>query len=465
MKKMIVLLIFLFLLFGCSQGENDIYNSDNNVYNMNLYLDIETDTLTVEGGLYYKNDLYDLDELYIHIYPNAVNPRSSGYNAVFSYFRIDGDDTVYEITGDDHTLIHVTLSQTLVKGERIFITYSYSFIYWDIDRIVTYDNYYLTLSFYPYVAIYDENGWHNEPYSFKGEVYYNTIGDYYVSINVPQAYLVASSGELLKEKIVGQRKVLEYSIKDARDFSFSASSDYRLYERTIDDVFYEIYAVRELTTTEIEDSFFYLSRSLQVMEENVSDYIYDHFTLEYGYFYGMESSGVIYCSHEIQEGTVVHEMIHQWFYSMIGNDQANESFLDESLTTYATSLYFYDLYGLIGYNQYLNYRSSLKSELSERYEQNVGANLLREVDEYGDYYAFLIYYHGPSMFRYYVDEFLDGDIEKMIDILTVYYETFAFSSATIDEFLDLMEQESGIENTKEWFYLQLNELQAFENRP
>ncbi|MCF7930281.1 MAG: hypothetical protein K9L02_02100, partial [Acholeplasmataceae bacterium] len=96
---------------------------------------------------------------------------------------------------------------------------------------------------------------------------------------------------------------------------------------------------------------------------------------------------------------------------------------------------------------------------------NVGANLLREVDEYGDYYAFLIYYHGPSMFRYYVDEFLDGDIEKMIDILTVYYETFAFSSATIDEFLDLMEQESGIENTKEWFYLQLNELQAFENRP
>lgn len=150
---------------------------------------------------------------------------------------------------------------------------------------------------------------------------------------------------------------------------------------------------------------------------------------------------------------------------MIGNDQADESFLDESLTTYATSLYYYDLNGITGYNGYLNYRSSLKPQLSERYENSLGVNLLREVDDYGDDYGFLIYYHGPSIFRYYVDEFLDGDIDQMVEILTTYYQTFNKSIATIDEFLDLMEQVSGIENTKEWFYLQLNEFQDFDNRP
>ena len=465
MKKMSTFFLLIFILLGCTQSDNPRYDSNNNVYDMKLYLDTQTDTLAVEGELYYKNDLYDLDELYINIYPNAVNPRGLGNNIIFSYFQINGEDTTYEITGVDHTVMHVNLKQTLPKGERISITYNYSFRYWDIDRIVTYDNYYLTLFFYPCMAIYDEDGWHVEPYSFRGEVYYNEIGDYYVTINVPKTYLVASSGMLVQEKEIGLRKELEYSIKDARDFSFSASSDYRLYERTIDDIAYEIYAVRELTATEIDDSFSYLSRSLQVMEQTVGDYIYDYFTLEYGYYYGMESTGVIYCSNEIQEGTVVHEMIHQWFYSIIGNDQANESFSDEALTTYATALYFYDLHGIYGYNQYLNYRSSLKSELSDRYEANIGVSLLREVDDYGDYYAFLIYYHGPSLFRYYVDEFLDGNIDKMIEILTVYYETYHMSIATLDGFLDIMEQVSGIENTKEWFYLQLNELQDFDNRP
>ncbi len=465
MKKTAILFLLLFTLFGCTSRNSAIYDSENNVYVMDLYLDTELDTLEVEGELYYKNDDYDLDELYINIYPNALNPRGSGYNVIFDYFKIDGNNVVYDITGIDQTVLHVSLEQTLTKGERISIAYKYAFQYWDVDRIVTYENYYLTLFFYPCVAIYDESGWNIEPYSFRGEVYYNTIGDYYVTINVPEAYLVASSGELMKEKVTRSRKTLEYSIKDARDFSFSASSEYRFYERTIEDISYEIYAIRDLTATEIEASFSYLSQSLEMMEQNVGAYFYDHFTLEYGYFYGMESTGVIYCSSEIQEGTVVHEMIHQWFYSMIGNDQANESFLDEALTTYATALYFYDLYGINGYNEYLNYRSSLKPELSERYEANIGVNLLREVDEYGEYYGYLIYYHGPSTFRYYVDEFLDGDIDLMIQILITYYQMFNKSIATLDEFLDLMEEVSGIENTKEWFYLQLNEFQDFDNRP
>ena len=465
MKKIAILFLLLFILLGCTPKNKAIYDSQNNVYVMDVYLDTQLDTLTVEGELYYKNDFYDLEELYINIYPNAINPRGSGYNIVFEYFKINGQNAVYDITGTDHTVMHVPLLQTLTAGERISITYKYSFEYWSIDRIVTYHNYYLTLFFYPYVAIYDQDGWNIEPYTFRGEVYYNTIGDYYVTINVPEEYLVASSGALIKEKVTDLRKTLEYSIKDARDFSFSASSDYRFYERTIDDIEYQIYAIRDLSTNEIEDSFSYLSRSMEIMERSIGEYFYDHFTLEYGYFYGMESTGVIYCSNEIQEATVVHEMIHQWFYSMIGNDQANESFLDEALTTYTTSLYFYDLYGINGYNEYLNYRSSLKPELSERYEANIGVSLLREVDEYGDYYGYLIYYHGPSMFRYYVNEFLDGNIDQMINIFTTYYQTYNKSIATLNEFLDLMEQVSGIENTKEWFYLQLNEFQDFDNRP
>jgi len=465
MKKLVILLALLVMLTGCNANNNAKYDTTNNVYSMDLYLDTENDTLDVEGELYYKNDDYDLDELYITIYPNAYNLTTKEQNISFEYFKINGDDVEYDITGVDDTALYVSLDESLVKGERITISYKYQFQYWDIDRIVTYDDYYLTLFFYPCVAMYDDEGWNVEPYSFRGETYYNEIGDYYVSINVPADYLVACGAKLMEEKTKSARKTLEYVLKDARDFSFSASSRYHLYERTIDGIEYEIYATRELLLSEIEASFGYLGTAMDVMEQAVGDYYYDHFTLEYGHFYGMESSGVIYCSIEIDEGTVVHEMIHQWFYSMIGNDQADESFLDEALTTYASSLYFYHLYGEGGYNGYLDYRTSLKASFAERYQANLGVSLLRQVDEYGEYYGYLIYYHGPAMFRYYVEEFLDGDIAKMTDILHVYYEEYAKKIATLDEFLDLLELESGVENTKEWFYLQLNEFQDFDNRP
>jgi len=463
-KTLIVLLFFVFIL-GCSSKKIDIYNSENTVYSLDLKLDTVQDSLEVEGEIYYMNEEYDLSELYLTVYPNAANPRGTGTNAIFEYFKIDGIETSFEIEGSDDTSLHVSLSETLLKGERISITFKYSFLYWNEDRIADYGDYYLTMFFYPFVNLLDEDGWNTEPYSFRGETYYNEIGDYHVTLDVPLDYEVACGGGLNKEKSDNGRKILEYSLLDARDFSFSAAKNYHLYERNIEGVDFQIYSIRELQNIEIENSFDYLETTFLLMESEIGDYYYDHFTLEYGYFYGMESSGVIYCSHEIQEGTVVHEMIHQWFYSMIGNDQANESFVDEALTTYSTSFYYYELYGLDGYNGYLDYRTSLKTEFVDRYQANLGVSLLRQVDEYGEYYGYLIYYHGPAMFRYYVDEFLDGDIEKMKDILAVYYQTYAKGIATLDQLLDLLEEESGVEITKEWFYLQLNEFQDFDNRP
>src|SRR5262249_12769293 len=36
-----------------------------------------------------------------------------------------------------------------------------------------------------------------------------------------------------------------------------------------------------------------------------------------------------------QDRSVVHELAHQWFYSLVGNDQARDPWLDESLASYA----------------------------------------------------------------------------------------------------------------------------------
>jgi len=44
----------------------------------------------------------------------------------------------------------------------------------------------------------------------------------------------------------------------------------------------------------------------------------------------------------IMETTLIHEVIHQWFYNMIGSDQVDEPWLDEAVTQYFTWRYYID---------------------------------------------------------------------------------------------------------------------------
>ncbi len=45
------------------------------------------------------------------------------------------------------------------------------------------------------------------------------------------------------------------------------------------------------------------------------------------------------------EATIAHEVAHQWFYNLVGNDQDTEPWLDEAVAQYATRLYYLDRYG------------------------------------------------------------------------------------------------------------------------
>ena len=47
----------------------------------------------------------------------------------------------------------------------------------------------------------------------------------------------------------------------------------------------------------------------------------------------------------VLEATLVHEIAHQWFYNLVGNDQAAEPWLDEAAAQYATMLYYRERYG------------------------------------------------------------------------------------------------------------------------
>ena len=56
--------------------------------------------------------------------------------------------------------------------------------------------------------------------------------------------------------------------------------------------------------------------------------------------FNMESGSTDTQQTKYLNSTVVHEVGHQWFYNLIGNDQVNEPWIDKSTTQFITYLYF-----------------------------------------------------------------------------------------------------------------------------
>jgi len=428
---------------------------------------IDGNSMYLDGSIKYVNDKGSLDEIYLMLYPNAFS-YSSDRNIVFSVLNVNGndvdfnDDSLYSVEGQ---ALKIVLDETSSIGDVIYIDFTYEVDFWNIDRFYHNNGYYVSMFFYPVVAMYDDEGFNLDPYTFSGESYYNDIGDYQVSITTGMEYDVAASGEMVQIDADGSQITRIYEIDDARDFSFSMYDDYHIYTEMYHGKLFEIYSKFALSNQISENVFTYMFYSFEFLEAYIGEYYFDTFTLELGDVYGMESSSIIYCSTEISEITIMHEIVHQYFFSMIGNDQYEETFLDESMTSFITGLLFADFYNDATADEfyYSRYDTSL-SKYTERFNSNLNVTLLQNIDDIEDY-GFVIYRHGQSILKYYMDEFLNGDRDEMLRIISVYFDEYSKDIAQVEDFVTLMERESGIAGTKDWFMMMLTGLQPLSNRP
>jgi aminopeptidase N len=85
---------------------------------------------------------------------------------------------------------------------------------------------------------------------------------------------------------------------------------------------------------------------------------------------------------------------HQWFYSLVGDDQLDDPWLDESLTQFATLQYYTDLYGAEGAD---GFRASLEGRWAR--VENAQISIGLSVAGYtGGEYGAIVYGRGPLFF-------------------------------------------------------------------
>jgi hypothetical protein len=153
-----------------------------------------------------------------------------------------------------------------------------------------------------------------------------------VAITSDRALIYATTGERVASS--GLRQTFE--ARNVRDFVFAAAPDYKTISATVGDTVIRVYFRTGAPASSILSA---AKNAITKMEALVGPYPYETYDIaQTAGGYGMEAPGLTWIPTGVGSANlsylVHHETGHQWFYGIVGNDQANEPFTDEAITDF-----------------------------------------------------------------------------------------------------------------------------------
>lgn len=359
-------------------------------------------THTLDGFIeisYTNNSPYQLDFLYFHLWPNAYKNNQTAFakqmienkNTSFWFskpeqkgyinkldFRVDGDTVKWQLDSINIDIAKVNLQKPLKTGETITITTPF-FVKLPntFSRLGHEDQSYQITQWYPKPAVFDADGWHPLPYLDQGE-FYSEYGSFDVKISLPKNYVVGATGYLqdsseqlwldkkaaatatlndmqLKEKKSpvsdSTFKTLNYKIDKVHDFAWFADKRYHVLksEITLPE------SQRKVTTyamfTRIESKLWkeatnYINEGLLHYSKYVGEYPYNVCTAVQGALKaggGMEYPTITIIgtagSAKSLETVIVHEVGHNWFMGVLGNNERLFPWMEEGINSFYEQQY------------------------------------------------------------------------------------------------------------------------------
>ncbi|MEA3349391.1 MAG: M1 family metallopeptidase [Chloroflexota bacterium] len=321
----------------------------------------------------------NLDYAYHHLYasqsisiPNLTNESFSElmlvvqpnwHSDIFHLLDISWEDgSPVENYSLDGIRLLIPLDEALPPGEALTLSLNYELA---LPPLVVSDDIgptpfgYTTrqinlVDWYPFVPPYEQGqGWvvHN-PW-FYGEHLVYPMADFDVSVslsNAPDGTIIAASA-----LDIGDDESHRYHLEQGRNFVWSVSPSYHVFEQQVGATTVLGYVFYQYTSPG-EAAFDATVDALKLYSEIYGTYPYDSLTMvEADFMHGMEYQGLHFLSRgffDIFDDSVenylisiaAHETAHQWWYGMVGNDQALEPWLDEALATYSERLFYEHLY-------------------------------------------------------------------------------------------------------------------------
>jgi hypothetical protein len=397
----------------------------------------------------------ELNEVKFRLFPNVL-----GGEMHVDEVNVNGEIVIPNYTLND-SLLTVPLKQPLPPGDAVTMSMDFTILIpQTVELNYGVEAYYagvLALAHaYPMITVYDDEGWNAEIPPQSGDVTYADMSFFIVSVEAPKDVTLVGSGREISRQESGNRQMVRYEAGPARDFYLAASPDYEVVSGEVNGVALRFYTRAELLTG-ASRALDVAARAIEVFEKRYGTYPYTELdfvstpTLALGIEYpGMIAitDWIITPDHDYLESTVAHEVGHQWFYNLVGNDQLDDPWLDESLTQFVTLQYFSDEYGQGGYQ---GFRASLESRWENVGNEEIPIGL--PVREYGDgAYSGIVYGRGPLFFEALRNQM---GAEKFDAFLKEYVKNNAWDISTPEKMKALAEQQCACDLTalfQKWVY-------------
>ncbi|MFE4637216.1 M1 family metallopeptidase [Streptomyces sp. NPDC056773] len=196
----------------------------------------------------------------------------------------------------------------------------------------------------PLLSVRDAQGRHLDPDVGFGESFYTLAGDFRVVLDHPSALAVPATGTTTRRTGAPGRTVTTSFAHGVRDFAWAAGPFQSKTVTTPGGVRLNAYwtaaTPAEGVALALEES----AGSVDEFGKRYGRYPYGELDLvmsenldEFG---SMEFPGLVLLWTEADGSGAVHEIAHQWFYGIVGNDQFAAPWLDESFAQYATLSYY-----------------------------------------------------------------------------------------------------------------------------
>jgi len=371
-----------------------------------IHLSVNRDLARAEGIMeisWFNSSAINLPELQFRL---LTNQRG---NAPLSILSVKGGESDLPFTiSEDKSTLTVALPAKLTPGHTADLTILYELdfstppvYYFNFARID--DNGFSIPYFYPVASRIVRGEWETDTLAKGGDLLSAESSRFYVEVETDRDVTIIASGREEGEWQAENRQRKAFTAGPVRDFYICALKNPLILEGESGETRIASYSSREHKAAS-QRAISAAKESLRLLGEEFGTYPFAELKILSlpTSALGIEFPGLIVLKEELYdnpdgnlfEPTVVHEVAHQWFYSLLGNNQLRAPWIDEGLAQYSLWLYYHRLYGSLG-------GEAIIRSFEERLQrvENRTLSIGKKVSAYrGTEYGAIIYGRAPLFF-------------------------------------------------------------------
>ncbi|MCT9089067.1 M1 family aminopeptidase [Streptomyces sp. ASQP_92] len=191
----------------------------------------------------------------------------------------------------------------------------------------------------PVLAVRDAAGWHLDPYTNNGESFYSLAADFKVTLDHPTGLLVPATGTSVDTPGTSGRTITTATASKVRDFAWAAGPFSKISGTSPAGTAINIYSVSGISSSDAQSMLATAKSAVDTHAARFGAYPYGELdaVIDNNYWFGgMEYPGFVLDL--VSTTALTHEIGHQWWYGIVGDDEYNSPWLDEAFTDYSTDL-------------------------------------------------------------------------------------------------------------------------------